>query len=134
MSASITHASVISTNVSNGTVSLTVAFYSNLDRSQFTSWIWDFGDGNTSTATNPINTYFSIDTFTASLTVTLPPDPNGNVQTFSYISNPIYAYEPVILHPVAIQLNDPNDLSRWNMSVECLDVSLGEETLSADCL
>ena len=33
-----------------------------------TSWLWDFGDGNTSTAQNPMHTYMSSGIFTVSLT------------------------------------------------------------------
>ena len=36
------------------------SFYSN-------TYFWDFGDGNTSTATNPTHTYTSFGTFTVSL-------------------------------------------------------------------
>ena len=35
-----------------------------------TSWLWDFGDGNTSNQQNPTHTYLSASTFTVSLTVT----------------------------------------------------------------
>ncbi len=35
-----------------------------------TGWNWDFGDGNTSTEQNPIHTYITSDTFSATLTVT----------------------------------------------------------------
>lgn len=34
------------------------------------TWFWDFGDGNTSTAQNPIHTYTGFGTFTVILTVT----------------------------------------------------------------
>jgi len=34
------------------------------------SWLWDFGDSNTSTAQNPIHTYASAGTYSVSLTVT----------------------------------------------------------------
>ncbi|MCL2862582.1 MAG: PKD domain-containing protein [Methanimicrococcus sp.] len=34
-----------------------------------TSWLWDFGDGNTSTARNPTHTYNSTGNYTVSLTV-----------------------------------------------------------------
>jgi len=35
-----------------------------------TGWLWDFGDGNTSTAQNPTHTYLSEGTYTVSLTAT----------------------------------------------------------------
>jgi len=35
-----------------------------------TSWLWDFGDGNTSTVQNPTHTYLTAGTFTVTLTVT----------------------------------------------------------------
>jgi PKD repeat protein len=35
-----------------------------------TSWSWDFGDGNTSTAQNPIHTYSTAGNYTVSLTAT----------------------------------------------------------------
>jgi gliding motility-associated-like protein len=35
-----------------------------------TSYLWDFGDGNTSTAANPTNTYINQGTYTVSLTIT----------------------------------------------------------------
>lgn len=34
------------------------------------SWLWDFGDGNTSTLQNPSHTYSAVDSFTVTLTVT----------------------------------------------------------------
>ncbi len=38
--------------------------------STITSWLWDFGDGNTSTQQNPTNTYASSGSYTVTLTVT----------------------------------------------------------------
>jgi len=35
-----------------------------------TSWSWDFGDGNSSTLKDPVNTYYSVGTYTVSLTAT----------------------------------------------------------------
>jgi subtilisin family serine protease len=35
-----------------------------------TSWLWDFGDGNTSTQQNPVHSYTLVDTYLVKLTVT----------------------------------------------------------------
>jgi len=45
-----------------------------------TSWLWDFGDGTTSTEQNPTHVYTKTGTYTVKLTVT---NPSGN-NTFSY--------------------------------------------------
>ena len=44
------------------------------------SWVWDFGDGNTSTEQNPVHEYATTDTFIVSLTVT---DENNLTDTYS---------------------------------------------------
>jgi PKD repeat protein len=51
-----------------GTVPLTVNF-TDLSTNTPTSWLWDFGDGNTSAAQNPSHTYTSARTYTVNLTV-----------------------------------------------------------------
>jgi PKD repeat protein len=52
-----------------GSVPLTVQF-TDSSRGGRTAWLWDFGDGNTSTEQNPVHTYHTADTFAVSLTVT----------------------------------------------------------------
>ncbi|MDD3622079.1 MAG: PKD domain-containing protein [Methanofollis sp.] len=51
-----------------GTTPLEVAF-TDLSEGPVTSWLWDFGDGNTSTEQNPTYTYATADTYDVSLTV-----------------------------------------------------------------
>lgn len=48
------HTSTFLHDVGAGVASLTVTF---TDTSAATSWLWDFGDGNTSTLQNPVHTY-----------------------------------------------------------------------------
>ena len=43
-------------------------------------WVWDFGDGSTSTEQNPIHTYEEDGTYSVSLTVT---DENSLVDTYT---------------------------------------------------
>ncbi len=63
-------AAFVATPVS-GTAPLTVTF-TDQSSGQITGWLWDFGDGNTSTAQNPQHTYSSTDVFTVTLTATGP--------------------------------------------------------------
>lgn len=51
------------------TTGLNVAF-SDLSSNGPTTWLWDFGDGGTSTAQNPSHTYLTVATFTVCLIVT----------------------------------------------------------------
>ena len=52
-----------------GAAPLTVQFFDS-SRGGRTAWLWDFGDGSTSTEQNPVHTYHTADTFAVSLTVT----------------------------------------------------------------
>ncbi len=58
-----------SNNKFTGTAPLTVHFFDKSSNSP-TSWLWDFGDNNTSTEQNPVHTYNNENTYTVSLTVT----------------------------------------------------------------
>ena len=53
---------------SGGVVPVTVTF-TDLSTNDPTSWAWNFGDGSTSSAQNPVHTYTESGTFTVSLTV-----------------------------------------------------------------
>ena len=56
-------------NPTSGVAPLTVDFQ-DLSQGNPTSWLWTFGDGNTSTAQNPTHVYVSPGTYTVSLTAT----------------------------------------------------------------
>ncbi|MBN2412105.1 PKD domain-containing protein [candidate division KSB1 bacterium] len=54
-----------------------------------TEWLWDFGDGNMSSAQNPIHIYEKADTFNVSLTVTGPGGNDTKIkEDFIKVSNP----------------------------------------------
>ena len=55
-------------DVMQGLVPLDVNF-SDLSTGDFTEWLWDFGDGNQSSAQNPTHTYNSNGIYTVSLTI-----------------------------------------------------------------
>jgi gliding motility-associated-like protein len=62
-----------------------------------TSWLWDFGDGNTSTLQNPGHQYNVFGNYTVSLTVT----------TVAGCSNTLVKTGYIIIQPVSISLNVP---------------------------
>jgi len=56
-------------NVTSGSAPLTVRF-TDASTNDPTSWLWDFGDGNTSTVQNPVYAYTTAGTYTVNLTAT----------------------------------------------------------------
>ena len=58
-------------NMTNGTFPLTVGF---IDQStgSLTSWLWSFGDGNTSTVQNLVHIYTTPGTYSVNFTATTP--------------------------------------------------------------
>jgi PKD repeat protein len=72
-----------SANVTSGAVPLSVGFTDSSTNSP-TSWLWDFGDGNTSTDQNPIHTYSAVGTYNVRLNASN--DQGSNISTrISYI-------------------------------------------------
>lgn len=68
----------------NGSVPLQVTF-TDQSVTTITSWLWEFGDGTSSTDQNPTKTYYSIGTYTVSLTVS-GPGGSDKLTKNSYIS------------------------------------------------
>lgn len=52
-----------------------------------TSWVWDFGDGNTSASQNPSHIYFSAANYTVKLTVTNAFGSNTSASSFVNVSS-----------------------------------------------
>jgi PKD repeat protein len=66
----------------SGTVPLNVAF-ADLSTGNVTAWLWDFGDGTTSTVQNPTHVFNAVGTYTVNLTVT---GPGGSTYAHTVIS------------------------------------------------
>jgi len=79
----------------SGTLPLTVTF-TNLSSGDYTMSLWNFGDGITSTLTNPTHTYTTTGTYTVTLTVGDEVDSN-TVTRMNYISVRYNVYLPLIM-------------------------------------
>lgn len=87
-----------------------------------TNWLWNFGNGNTSTLQNPIASYFTPGTYTITLTVTNAGGSNTLVRT-----NYITVYEPPTVDfsasittgcfPLRVQLTDLSTAGVGNTNV-----------------
>lgn len=64
-----------------GSPPLTVQFINNSAAPAGTTWHWDFGDGSTSTAANPVHTYNAVGTYTVILIATGPSNTDTLVRT-----------------------------------------------------
>lgn len=71
-------------NITSGCAPIIVQF-TDLSTNGPTSWLWDFGNGVTSTLQNPVATFFNPGTFTVTLTVSNASGSNTTVQT-NYIT------------------------------------------------
>ncbi len=69
---------------SSGRIPLEVTF-ADLSAGNVTSWLWDFGDGGTSTARNPVHSYRKAGNYTVSLTAAGAGGSNTAVKT-AYIA------------------------------------------------
>ncbi len=90
---------------------LTVDF-TDVSTSTVDSWLWDFGDGNTSTAQNPSHTYIAAGTYTITLTV-------SNVSSSDITSDTVQ----VDIRPTAAFTFDAGGLA-----VDFMDTSTGSVT------
>jgi len=78
----------------SGTAPLPVTFTDSSTNSP-TSWVWDFGDGNTSTLKNPSNTYSNAGTFTVKLTAANAAGSDTSTRTQYITVSPVNANAPV---------------------------------------
>ena len=53
-------------------------------RQEYTKWLWDFGDGTTSTLQNPMHTYSKLGTYTVKLTASIGPK-SETIERINYI-------------------------------------------------
>jgi gliding motility-associated-like protein len=66
--------------------------FSNTSSPGGTSAVWDFGDGDTSHASNPVHAYSTAGTYTVSLTVTLNGCSNTTTKNVVIVANPVPAF------------------------------------------
>ena len=64
-----------------------------------TDYVWDFGDGNTSTDANPTNVYAADGTYTVKLTASDKLNQSSTTETIIEIVEPVSNFVPVISEP-----------------------------------
>lgn len=104
--------------------------------SDATSYLWEFGDGQTSIIQNPSNTYAALGTFTVSLTVTSPAGTATIYDTVTVTahtsvdySTPTPAWTYSQGHDPQVMLRVSNDGGRtWAMEQWCSGGKQGEFT------
>lgn len=84
--------------------------FSDLSTGNPSSWLWDFGDGNSSTQQNPSHTYLLTATYTVCLTATGPCGTDSTCQSIAVTSSAA-APQPHD-HPITVYPN-PNDGHAW---------------------
>jgi len=114
-----------SANPTNGQEPLTVSF---IDQSSNipTTWLWNFGDGNTSSQQNPSHTYYNAGVYTVSLTATnefgtntktkngyINVSNSGNAPIADFSANPTNGQEPLTVTFIDQSSNIPTTWL-WN--------------------
>jgi PKD repeat protein len=120
-------------NRTEGTTALPVAF-TDLSTGFPDTWTWNFGDGGTSTARNPVHTYTGAGIFTVNLTISNKAGTDTLIRrdyinvtssfspTASFIGTPVAGYEPLL-----VRFNDTSSgsIAQWQWS-------FGDGTTSAE--
>jgi len=83
----------------NGDAPLTVQFSDTSLGSQITSWLWNFGDGSTSTTQNPLYVYNTAGTYTVTLTVANDGGSDAEVKNAYITVNPAQQANHIKLYP-----------------------------------
>ena len=76
--------------------------FTDLSTGTITEWIWDFGDGSTSTERNPLHHYTDTGFFTVTLTIK-----NNGCEATVIMPKYIYINPPVARYTVDLNCNDP---------------------------
>jgi PKD repeat protein len=110
-----------SASPTSGAAPLTVNFTDlSTASSGITSWSWNFGDGTTSTAQNPVHIYTSVRSYTVSLTVTGPDGSDTETKT-NYIT--VTPPGPTI-YVDGTNGSDTNDGLSWATAVKTIQKGL----------
>lgn len=92
-----------------------------------TDYSWDFGDGNSSTAFEPMNTYSGEGSFTISLTAS---DKNGVSNTYSETFSLVQPPEPLVEDPVLVNTDFVKQAKSSGSDCTCagwINKSLGDQ-------
>ncbi len=99
--------------------------FTDLSTNNPTSWLWDFGDSNTSTSENPCHTYTSDGTYTVTLTATNAFGSDTEIKT-AYVTVNLSGGTPVAASCTPATLNGSLGFGISNVSLNTLNNSSGD--------
>ena len=109
----------------SGVVPLNVTFTGNSTGTGLLTYLWNFGDGNTSVLQNPVHTYKSVGNFNVSLTVSS----NNPAKTATLTKTDYITVTPAPVAPIADFFGSPQ-LGTAPLNVTFTDLSTGTEPLT----
>ena len=101
-----------------GYVPLTVTFTNNSDlgTGSIVEYLWDFGNGGTTTAENPVHTFTDVGVFSVTLTATTTHGSN--------ISDPrVITVNPTVNHPVLLLSSSSSSITAGGSTSISLDIT-----------
>jgi PKD repeat protein len=109
----------------SGLIPLSVSFL-DLSTNSPTSWLWDFGDGNTSTVQNPTHSYAVVGVYTVALTATNAFGSTTNTKTQYIIALSVPTITDVIYFSFA-QVDEVNFAAATADGIEFNSVQTSDE-------
>ena len=101
-----------------------ITFFDNSTNSP-TGWLWDFGDGNTSTLQNPTHTYGTTGTFTVTLTTTNTFGNDTEIKT-NYITVNLSGSSPVTASCTPLTVDGTQGFGITNVSFNTINKTSGD--------
>lgn len=119
-------AAVFTSNVTSGLAPLAVQF-TDASVGNITGWLWDFGDGTTSTEQNPAHIYNTTGNYTVKLTVSNDEGNNASTKSITVTSSPDTPGDPGIPGIPGSGYNTTNILGNTKLTDALKNLTVSDE-------